>query len=209
MKYIKKNVEPQVLVNLKEKANADWQPTYDNDLRGSDKEEVKKSLMAEQGYICCYCERELTDDDSHIEHFKPQSAGVDSLDFGNMLCSCLGASHSRREPRHCGFKKDNWHDDDPTMMVSPLDKNCEARFKYLGDGRIEPETKSDQGAKETIRRLGLDIPKLNDMRGKSIEPFLDEDLSSDDMRTFVSGYLKKKSSGRFGEFWTTIKYLFT
>lgn len=56
MKHIVKAEEPEELVNWKALANEDWQPTYD-DLRGTEKRAVKNSLMAEQGYICCYCER--------------------------------------------------------------------------------------------------------------------------------------------------------
>lgn len=67
---------------------------------------------------------------------------------------------------------------------------------------------NDLASSETIKKLGLDIPKLNALRAKAIEPFLDEGLSPQEMRAFVSGYLNKDASGRFGQFWTTIRYLF-
>ena len=56
--------------------------------------------------------------------------------------------------------------------------------------------------------LGLDIPKLNALRATAIEPFLDDDLTTEEMQKFVSGYLIKDTSGQFGEFWTTIRHLF-
>ena len=93
MKHIIKCSEPQAFADWKDQANEDWQPDYD-DLSGAPKEAVKEALMKEQGYLCCYCERRLTDDDSHIEHLRPQSdPAVDPLDFANMLCSCQ--NHSR------------------------------------------------------------------------------------------------------------------
>ncbi len=205
MKYITKRDEPEVFSDWKALANEDWQPTFGN-LAGEPKNAVKKALMAEQGYICCYCERQLTDDDSHIEHFRPQSdPTVDPLDFGNLLCSCQNQI-KRGEPRHCGNLKDNWFD--PYLVVSPLDADCEKRFAFTGDGVIKPATEDDQAASETITRLGLDIPKLNALRAKAIEPFLDEELTPEEIQSFVSGYLARDASGRFGEFWTTIRYLF-
>lgn len=205
MKYITKRDEPDVFSDWKALANEDWQPTFGN-LAGEPKNAVKDALMAEQGYICCYCERRLTDDDSHIEHFRPQSdPAVDPLDYGNLLCSCQNQI-KRGEPRHCGNLKDKWFD--PDLLVSPLDPDCEKRFAFTGDGIIKPAAEDDAAALETITRLGLSIPKLNALRVKAIEPFLDEEVTPEEMRSFVSGYLARDASGRFGEFWTTIHYLF-
>jgi uncharacterized protein (TIGR02646 family) len=207
MKYIVKQGEPKAFSDWKnpEPANDDWQPTYDA-LAGEPKNAVKKALMAEQGYICCYCERQLTDHDSHIEHFKPQSdPGVDPLDFGNLLCSCQNRI-KKGEPRHCGNLKDNWFDQD--RLVSPLAPDCGNRFAFTGDGYIRPATDHDLAASETIQRLGLNIQKLNDLRAKAIEPFLQEDLSPEELQAFVAGYLAKDTTGRFGAFWSTIRHLF-
>ena len=205
MKHIVKKKEPQAFTDWKALANEDWQPTY-RGLAGNPKKAVKDALMVEQGWICCYCEQRLTDDDSHIEHFRPQSdPAVDPLDFDNLLCSCQNEI-KKGEPRHCGNLKDNWFD--TGLLVSPLDPNCENMFVFYGDGTIDPAADLNHAAIETIKRLGLDIPKLNDLRANAIEPFLDDELSIEEMKTFVSGYLRRDASGKFGEFWTTIRYLF-
>ena len=34
---------------------------------------LRKSLLEEQGYICCYCMSRIDCKNSKIEHFKPQS----------------------------------------------------------------------------------------------------------------------------------------
>lgn len=149
MKHIVKQVEPEAFSQWKARANQDWQPTYD-DLAGEIKKAVKKVLEAEQGEICCYCERRLTDDDSHIEHFRPQSdLVVDPLDFGNLLCSCQNQI-KKGEPRHCGNLKDDWFDQN--LLVSPLEPDCENRFKFEGDGIIKSATDDDQGASVTIKK---------------------------------------------------------
>ena len=205
MKYIVKGPESQAFADWKALANDNWHPTYDN-LDRDTKKAVKDALMAEQGYLCCYCECRLTSDDSHIEHFRPQSdESVDPLDFSNMLCSCQSNVRQGKRLR-CGHHKGDWFDDE--LLVSPLDPSCESRFSFTGDGHIRPTKENDAAASETIERLGLDIPKLIASRAKAIEPFLDDALTEEDLKGFVSGYLQKDNQGAYGEFWTTIRHLF-
>ena len=106
MKYIKKGHAPANFIEWK---NANTNATYDK-LKNPLKAELKRVLSEQQGYLCCYCESRL-DENSHIEHIKPQSKSPESqLDFKNLLCSCqLHLNNS--EPRHCGMAKDNWFDD--------------------------------------------------------------------------------------------------
>ena len=206
MKHIKKGKEPREFTRWKALAGEDWHPSY-GDLRGSEKQVVKAALMREQGFLCCYCERRLTDADSHIEHFKPQSGlGVDTLDFTNMLCSCQNELKPG-EPLHCGKLKGNWYDEN--LLVSPLEPRCEQRFAFLANGEIRAASNEDGGASETIDRLGLGKPKLNALRRSAIAPFLDERLPVEDISRFVDGYLQPDSNGTFAEFFTTIRYLFT
>lgn len=205
MKYVEKGYEPEAYAKWKALANEDWQPTYD-DLSGDLKASVKRSLMQEQGYLCCYCERRLIETDSHIEHFQPQSdPAVDPLDYDNLLCSCQNQI-KKGEPRHCGNLKGDWYD--PELLVSPLDPDCESRFGFEGDGWIKPADKNDRAARETITKLGLDIPKLNNLRAGAIDPFLEESLTQNELHQFVSGYLSADDKGHLGEFWSTIQYLF-
>lgn len=205
MKHIVKDQNTPLFDKWKTSANEDWQPTYD-DLRGEEKKEVKDSLMKEQGYICCYCERRLIDEDSHIEHFNPQNNNdAHPLDYANLLCSCQ-QNLAQGEPRHCGNLKGGWFDD--KCLVSPLDSDCGGRFAYLANGKIIPARESDGIARMTIEKVGLGINKLNALREKAIEPFLDEGLDEQEVSQFVDGYLRKNSGEMFGEFWTTINYIF-
>jgi len=205
MKHIRKGAEPPEFSAWKALASQNWQPAYSL-LSGNDKQAVKTALMTEQGFLCCYCERRLTDADSHIEHLRPQSMpGVDSLDFNNMLCSCQRELQPGK-PRHCGSLKGDWYNE--ALMVSPLDTGCEGRFAFDGQGEIYAAREEDNGAAETIRRLGLGIPKLNALRWKAIEPFLDPQLSNKEFVDFVQGYLQPDARGMFGEFFTTIRHLF-
>lgn len=205
MKCIAKGPEPGVFTDWKALASPDWAPTY-SDLRGGEKKAVKTALMQEQGYLCCYCESQLIDDDSHIEHFKPQHlTDVDPLDYSNLLCSCQNRL-DRGMPRHCGNLKSDWFD--AYLLVSPMSQDCEARFSYSADGRIHARQEDDAAALATIEHLGLDIPKLNSLRSAAISPFLDDELSDEELSKFVQGYLLKDADGYFSPFWTAIHGLF-
>jgi len=212
VKYISKRDEPAELTAWTSQANSDWQPSYDT--MGRDlKLCLKAALTREQGGLCCYCEQKLTPQDSHIEHFRPQSdPETDPLDYTNLLCSCQSPDRlDRGEPRHCGSRKNNWFDSQG--LISPFDLTCESQFRYTGDGHIQPtSTETDNrrtiAARTTIDRLGLNLPKLQAMRRAAIEPFLDEELSADEMVVFASQYLEAGSGGELSPFWTTIAQLF-
>jgi len=205
MKHIIKETEPQELIDFKAAANPpDWIPAYNN-LTKLAKDATKQALMKEQGYICCYCERRLEENDSHIEHFQPQSdPAVDDIDFENMLCSCQNKL-KKGDPRHCGNLKGDWFD--VTLLVSPFDSACGSKFGFKGDGTIYPiEDAFD--AKTTIENLGLNIGKLNALRESTIEPFLDNALNEQEFKLFIEGYLQLDSEGKYNPFPTTIAYLF-
>jgi uncharacterized protein (TIGR02646 family) len=204
MKYIKKGSEPNVFTQWKAQANEDWKPSY-QDLPGDIKKSIKQSLMTEQGYICCYCERRLVERDCHLEHLQPQATGEKQLDYQNMLCSCQ-RNLQPGEPRHCGNLKGGWYD--AALLVSPLDPNCEAQFRFTALGEILPNTENNNAAQITINKLGLNIKKLQALRRVVIAPFLDPDLTLEDLKHFVEGYLQVDSGGGFNPFYTTIRYLF-
>jgi uncharacterized protein (TIGR02646 family) len=211
MKYIEKSSnEPSSLIDWKtqdkmyKRQNSKWKrfgKPY--------KENFKKNLINEQGGICCYCEQKLKTDDSHLEHLLPQKLDVFSesiFEYRNLLCSCQ-KDLITGDPRHCGNSKGSWYD--KQLFVSPLDIDCELKFKYSADGRIKS---TDEASKETISHLQLDIDKLNSLRESAIEPFiidpitLDE-ISAEEAQHFAKEYLKQKD-GKYNEFYTTIQYLF-
>lgn len=208
MKYIIKTNEPQELLDWKEE-NKNLNPKFNN-LSKKAKDAIFETLLNEQGYICCYCEKELIDKNYHIEHFNPQNKNeIDSLDYSNMLCSCQ-RNQPKGTPSHCGNSKDGWYVEN--LLVSPMTSDCEEKFIYTKNGQILPKDKKDEAAKATIKKLQLDIDKLNELRKKAIEPFIEAEtnFSKTELNKFIKGYLddKSKNNGKFNEFFTTIKYLY-
>jgi uncharacterized protein (TIGR02646 family) len=211
MKCIIKKQEPQESIDWKsndkmfQKGKPNW-----NRFPTNLKDALRAEISKEQGYICCYCERRISNNDFHLEHIKPKGIKAYSnlqLDYLNLICSCQ-LELEKGERRHCGNSKASWYVENE--FVSPLELDCEKRFKYSGDGQIYPIDENDLTAKKTIEKLKLDIDKLNSLRSSAIEPFLDENLSDDDLKNLVDGYLidKDLNNGFFNEFYTTIKYLF-
>ena len=154
MKYIVKESEPLEFTNWKkqdkmfQRGNPKW-----NRVPSSVKDNIRESLKKEQGYICCYCERKLRNNDYHIEHFKPKDKfSALQLDYSNLICSCQ-LELEKGEPRHCGNSKENY-----IIPITPLMKNCENKFKYTVDGQIQY---TDEDSNVTIQTLNLDIDKLN------------------------------------------------
>jgi len=83
------------------------------------------------------------------------------------------------------------------------------QIRFTADGRIEPHATPDLAAETTIAKLGLALPKLRALRASAIAPFIDPDLSDQELEQFVQGYLAPSESGKLSPFWTTIKQLLT
>ncbi|MDM8550331.1 retron system putative HNH endonuclease [Desulfobacterales bacterium HSG2] len=180
MKHIVKEAEPAFFKHWKknDKMYQRGKPNW-NRLPSDRKKELRKTLIGEQGGLCCYCGIQVSMDDSHAEHFRPKNKYPElQLEYDNLLCSCQ-SELQKTEPRHCGNAKGSWFDEN--LTVSPLDAACESRFGYLEDGAIWPSDESDEGAEATITYLALDIPKLRELRKAAIAAVLEDfDISEEE-----------------------------
>lgn len=211
MKYIVKSAEPAALADWKltDKMFRRGNPNYDR-IKGPLRKIILDNLKADQGNICCYCERTLLPDDHHLEHIKPQGIGPYSTfqcDYDNMLCCCQQDRESH-DPKHCGMFKGSWYI--PALFISPLDPTCESKFSYTHNGQILPAPTTDPAALTTIDKCKLDIDRLNKMREEVISTFIDDALTDDEVTDYVKKYLvdKNENNGSFNPFYTTVKFLF-
>lgn len=138
-------------------------------LDSATKRTVKISLLEEQGYICCYTGHPIDYDGSHIEHVKPQSLceDLETVDYANLL----GAfPHSPQ-----GYKGEKGSEygaqarKNISLVVTPLQSDCESKFRFLASGEIEAHDPFDHGATAAIRVLVLDHPRLQDIRKAVID----------------------------------------
>ena len=196
MKQIVKNPEPKEFSEWKAIDRMAHRPNWDR-VRPPIKNTIHESLMREQGFICCYCEARVTMENSHIEHYRPITKyRALQLVYTNLHCSCL-RQQSAGVPDHCGHRKASWFDE--KLLVSPLEVNCENRFRFIANGEIFPRSCHDSAAETTIRRLGLDLPRLNALRAAAVAAL--DDLS----RTDIQRLLGRGEDGSFPPYFATIR----
>ncbi|WP_375514570.1 retron system putative HNH endonuclease [uncultured Nostoc sp.] len=211
MKHIKKGQEPEKFTNWKALENDDWKPSWDDNFQTPEKPVVHDALLKEQGYICCYCGMRITRTTSHIEHLKPRSTYPNlALEYTNLIASCQGESEEPPTvPVHCGHKKKYWYDEN--LMVSPLEINCADFFKYPASGEIQPTDNPGKKvvAETTIKKLALDIDKLQNMRRVAIDAALlaTEGLTEIEIKLLAEGYEKLDVDGQYTPFCAAIGYL--
>lgn len=130
MRNIVKRREPACLTAHKRTPHA----TYGN-LSAADRNAIKKSLLEEQGYLCAYCMREISEKSSHIEHWLPQSLCTGRnkgklLAYDNMLAVCRGRF---RDIVHCDVSRGN-----ALLRYNPSEPShdMDSLISYARDGGI-------------------------------------------------------------------------
>ena len=242
MRYIKKpDDEPDCLTEFKKEV-LEWKRKDDqfwefsklnwkDDFTNPHKAKLLDVLLKEQGYICCYCGRRISNDNSHIEHLKPKSKNRSPsyahlvVTYSNLLASCNGYTEEQESEyqeklkqkrdtpplarEFCGHKKDDWYDDNFT--VSPLIENCAEYFTYTGAGEIRATTvdpTKKKAAEETIERLGLNNTNLERSRKNVIKDIVKlihtQGLSSQQIQKLIQGYDKLNDQGKYVRFCAAI-----
>lgn len=139
-------------------------------------EEVLKALLKEQGNICAYTLKRVCPVSAHIEHLKPQTtckaedkqresnntpALREDIAWQNMV-ACFPEPNPPAPPDYGAVKKDKWWNEGE--FISPLHDDCEQRFQFTPDGKIATVKNDDKPAATTIKMIGLDNSKLDELR---------------------------------------------
>lgn len=213
MKQIKKRQQPQKFIewvhgNWKDQDGRPKTPRYDDDMTGEVHEALLVSLVQEQGYLCCYTGCAITDKTSHVEHIYPRTLSKkngthEDIDYQNMLA----AYPQPNLPQDCPYgarARGSWYNS--TLFVHPLRENCEQRFHYRDNGKVEPTNAEDQGASETICNLNLNHPELVKWRRRAIyEAIFRLELTKAQVERLVAEMDRRDSDGRFRAFCFVIK----
>jgi len=164
MKYINKQDEPIVLIKfIKNKKT----PNYFN-LNPKQKKTIRKKLLEDQGYICCYCQKRIDSKKvdgqvrAEIEHIKAQSncTDIETVQYQNLLISCDGNQQKNNKnidekDRHCNNFRQN-----KDLFINLLDSSCEDLIFYDDIGNIHAKD-DDEKINITIDNLNLRILKAN------------------------------------------------
>ncbi|MEA5620268.1 retron system putative HNH endonuclease [Cronbergia sp. UHCC 0137] len=163
MKQIIKGTEPLCLLKHRQTDQA----SYEN---YSPKEPLKKALLIEQGYICCYCMRRISEENMEIEHWKPMSINKYpelQIDYKNLLASCSGNRGNRKTNQHCNPRKG-----DEEITINPADsKSCEIYIKYSSTGKILSDDETINYELNEI--LNLNLETLKDNRTTALNAVID------------------------------------
>jgi uncharacterized protein (TIGR02646 family) len=146
MKQINKIAQPQSLVQ--HKAN---QPANYDGLILKAKDDLRLSLLTEQGHICCYCMRRIPEPTfpyMKVEHYRCQDNYLDlQLTYTNLLGACTGNEGQPKKIQTCDTRKGN---DDLHIHPCSTHHSCDIIFKYTADGRILSDDRNIQNDIDTL-----------------------------------------------------------
>ena len=177
MKNIKKQTEPCSLVKyratVKNDLNSNSARTIFDNYKGKNKE-LKRSLLKEQGFICCYCMQRIHHNNhTKIEHFHPVSQYPEqTLDYKNLFVACNGVTHfndassdKHRKIRHCDTSKGDCEGKQKigekhcTLKINPIDGEKYITH-YIPSGEIKYRNSVENDI-ENILNLNNDILQRN------------------------------------------------
>ena len=158
MKNVLKSAEPEALAAYRERFIRQPTPrTWEEFKKTQESKEVALQLRSDQKGLCAYCEIDLTERDSSVEHFVPKSTSTKEqnwhLEWSNLLAVCLGGIHDvgdeelpgyrkclggYREPS-CGAKKLSAIPDPQTLNPLLLPAFPRLRRVANADGELQPD----------------------------------------------------------------------
>jgi uncharacterized protein (TIGR02646 family) len=217
LKQIKKRIEPKSLTEYRSSiSNSELEKSHIyEDFREKTKEgcsedesyNLRKQLLEEQGYICCYCMSRIDCHNSKIEHFKPQTKYKNfQIDYQNLFIACSGGEGKKRKEQCCdSFKGEN------ELENINLLSNIEAYIKYSKIGKISsPNKKIDN---ELNSRLNLNNRILKRNRKESYQRLIQNlnkrGWTNQTIKHDIYKYKNRDSNGKYYEFCEMIVYFLT
>ena len=225
LKRIVKNTEPKSLKKYRKKfttkeLDIDKQiyKNYSNKTReGCNENEhsnLRKYLLEEQGYICCYCMNIISCNYSKIEHYKPQSKFRKlQLNYSNLFIACCGKSIDKKKYQTCDTYEEevnkNYDDkfcdtykDNRGLTYIDLLSNIEKDIKYDKYGLIYSDNKNINDELNNILNLNSKI--LKQQRKETLDRLKIKLRSKGYTKSLIEHYLKqyknKDSSNKFAPY---------
>lgn len=173
MRKINKQSPPDDFTNYKKKTNPE-DPNYKPTFSGMDKgvkDNLRKSLLDEQGWICGYCQQKISSQSKcKIEHHCEQSIcngenGTQdkTLDYTNLLAVCYGDSGLKE--KHCDSQKSDFSvADGLPIEVNPWITAHMNSISYHSSGVIKSSNQKHDREINVI--LNLNNKRLKSLRAK-------------------------------------------
>lgn len=105
--------------------------------------DILKDLLEEQFYLCAYCMRSISLENSQIEHIIGQNyrdeknndiGKIEDTNYDNMLAVCKGIFC--KNETHCDSSRSKYQDKKPLLSISPLNKLDMNNIKFTQSGKI-------------------------------------------------------------------------
>jgi uncharacterized protein (TIGR02646 family) len=176
--------------------------------KNNETDNLRKSLLEEQGYICCYCMSRISCDNSKIEHFKPQSPHRDKqIEYSNLFISCNDGEGKNSANQHCDTKKGNRE-----LRAIDLLDSIENHIIYNKKAdKIEIDSQND-AIKNDLAILNLNVSRLQKNRKESydnvIQRLKQKGFSIQNIKRILN-YYKSKHNGKYEPFCEMIVYFLT
>ena len=219
MKKITKTKEPNSLTkyrseiphkDLKNKnIYEDFKEKTKKQCRENKAENLRKQLLKEQGYICCYCMSRISCDNNKIEHFKPQTKYRKSqIDYQNLFIACNGGEGLKFKEQFCDTKKG-----ENELKYIDLLSNIEKEINYSKSAReITISSNNRNIDKEFDTILNLNVSVL----GKNRKEVYDRVMNNLKLQGYtipniqkVLNYYQKKHNNKFEPYCEMIVYFLT
>lgn len=183
----------------------------------SERGEIWSKLNAMQGNRCAYCEAEISQSKSHIEHFRQRDRYPQgTFDWRNLFGSC-------NRQGTCGDHKDKCGVYDHTALIKPDEEDPDEYLVFTPQGDVRPKsglTPADlHRAQETIRILNLAGGGLPHMRRNAAVGYLQNleawaecasDFSEEEWRSVIEQALAQELADTADQpFATAIRHTLT
>ncbi len=127
---------------------------------------LRKQLLEEQRYICCYCMSRIDCFNSKIEHFKDQSNRNLQINYQNLFIACKGNEGLSSKNQHCDSFKGN-----KNLDYIDLLSNIEKEIKYKSANGTIFSDNADINL-EINEVLNLNVKILKNNRKQAAKVFL-------------------------------------
>lgn len=182
MIHILKNREPRSFTTYRLTQDA----SYAN-IPSTVKNDLKKSLLKEQGELCAYCMSRISLEKMKIEHFFPQSKFQSkALEYSNLLAVCRGYEGQCLQDQTCDTKKSN-----QIITIDPLNLAHVNNITYSRDGTINSNSYQD----DLDKILNLNLFKLKNNRKNALSSFQKELCKQKDNKTISKEIFLKLLKG--------------
>lgn len=122
------------------------------------KDDIRTSLLMEQGFLCAYCMERIHIDNMKIEHWACQSNPLTSslqLSYSNLLGCCMGNEGKPYKHQTCDTRKGN-----SSISYSPSNPadRIDLNVRFLPNGEIVSDIHDFN--QELNNVLNLNLPRL-------------------------------------------------